>query len=80
MYVCDDVVATSPQLSQIATYEGRIVGSNIVDGPTHMPDSGSIPTVSSRSLPPKRRGLEFRVEANDMRNWLSGPTYAETAA
>ena len=25
-------------------------------------------------------GIEFRVDVNDMRNWLSGRTYAETAA
>jgi pyruvate/2-oxoglutarate dehydrogenase complex dihydrolipoamide dehydrogenase (E3) component len=26
------------------------------------------------------KGVEFRVEVNDMRDWLSGRTYAETAA
>jgi glutathione reductase (NADPH) len=43
VYACGDAVATSPQLSPIATYEGRIVGRNIVDGPKHTPDYGSIP-------------------------------------
>ena len=44
MYACGDLVATSSQLSPIATHEGRIVGSNIVDGTTHAPDYGSIQT------------------------------------
>ena len=90
VYACGDAVATSAQLSPIATYEGRIVGSNIVDGPTHMPDYGSIPacvftvpalaSVRLTQSAAKERGLDFRVEANDMRNWLSGRTYAESAA
>lgn len=33
VYVCGDAVPTSPQLSPIATYEGDIVGRNIVEGP-----------------------------------------------
>jgi pyruvate/2-oxoglutarate dehydrogenase complex dihydrolipoamide dehydrogenase (E3) component len=32
-FTCGDAVATSSQLSPIATYEGRVVGRNIVDGP-----------------------------------------------
>src|SRR5205807_4996199 len=28
----------------------------------------------------EEKGLELRVEVNDMREWLSGRTYAETAA
>ena len=38
VYVCGDAVPISPQLSPIATYEGDIVGRNIVDGPNHSPD------------------------------------------
>src|SRR5215831_16650013 len=38
VYVCGDAVSSSPQLSPIATYEGRVVGRNIVDGPKHTPD------------------------------------------
>src|SRR5215471_8854157 len=43
VHACGDAVATSPQLSPIATYEGRIVGRNIVDGPRHTPDYRSVP-------------------------------------
>jgi glutathione reductase (NADPH) len=28
----------------------------------------------------EERGIELRVEVNDMREWLSGRTYAETAS
>jgi len=90
VYACGDAVATSPQLSPVATYEGRIVGSNIVDGPRHTPDYRSVPacvftvpalaSVGLTQSAAEESGLEFRVEANDMRNWLSGRTYAETAA
>src|SRR6516162_125475 len=35
-YACGDAVVDHAQLSPIATYEGRIVGRNIVDGPKHI--------------------------------------------
>ena len=38
VYVCGDAVPVSPQLSPIATYEGDIVGRNIVEGPKYSPD------------------------------------------
>jgi glutathione reductase (NADPH) len=89
VYACGDAVATSPQLSPIATYEGRIVGRNIVDGPKHTPDYASIPacvftlpalaSVGLTQAAAEEQGIESRVEVNDMRNWLSGRTYAETA-
>jgi glutathione reductase (NADPH) len=90
VYASGDAVATHPQLSPIATYEGRIVGRNIVDGPTHSPDYASIPacvftvpTLASVGLTQEaaeKKGIEVRVAVNDMHNWLSGRTYAETAA
>jgi glutathione reductase (NADPH) len=90
VYACGDAVATHPQLSPIATYEGRIVGRNIVDGPTHSPDYASIPacvftvpalaSVGLTQEAAEEKGIECRVAVNDMHNWLSGRTYAETAA
>ena len=89
-YVCGDAVAATQQLSPIATYEGRIVGRNIVEGPKHTPDYTSIPScvftvpglasVGLAQAAAEEKGLELRVEVNDMREWLSGRTYAETAA
>jgi glutathione reductase (NADPH) len=42
VYVRGDSHAGHAQLSPIASYEGRIVGSNIVKGPKHMPDYSCI--------------------------------------
>jgi glutathione reductase (NADPH) len=90
VFACGDAVASSPQLSPIATYEGRIVGRNIVDGPKHTPDYASIPacvftvpalaSVGLTQSAAEEQGIAFRAEVNDMHNWLSGRTYAETAA
>ena len=90
VYACGDAVATSPQLSPIATYEGRIVGRNIVEGAAHTPDYASIPacvftvpalaSVGLTEAAAEERGIEFRVAVNEMHNWLSGRTYAETGA
>ena len=90
VYVCGDVLATSPQLSPIATYEGQIVGRNIVEGPKHEPDYASIPscvytvpTLASVGLTEaaaREKGHKIKVYVNDMIDWLSSRTYAETAA
>src|SRR5205085_1485137 len=44
VHVCGDAVPISPQLSPIATYEGDIVGRNIVEGPKYSPDYASMAT------------------------------------
>jgi glutathione reductase (NADPH) len=44
VYACGDVLSGPPQLAPIATYEGRIVGRNIVEGSQHTPDYASIPS------------------------------------
>jgi glutathione reductase (NADPH) len=90
VYVCGDAVPTSPQLSPIATYEGDIVGRNIVDGPRHGPDYASMAT-SVYTVPPlasvglteaatRQKGLAIDVHTNDMLGWFSAKTYAETVA
>jgi glutathione reductase (NADPH) len=90
VYVCGDAVAGHAQLSPIATYEGRIVGRNIVDGPKHAPDYTGIPScvftvpalasVGLTQAAAEEKGIELRASVNDMREWLSGRTYAETSA
>ncbi|WFP76072.1 NAD(P)/FAD-dependent oxidoreductase [Mesorhizobium sp. WSM4906] len=90
VYVCGDAVWNSPQLSPIATYEGGIVGRNIVDGPKHRPDYSHIPA-SLYSIPAvagvglteakaRERGLHVKIHVNDMQGWLSARTYAEAVA
>lgn len=89
VYVAGDALS-SPQLSPIATYEGRIVGRNIVEGAKHKPDYASIPScvytvpalasVGLTEAAAKERGLKVRVESRDMLGWLSAKTYAESVA
>jgi glutathione reductase (NADPH) len=90
VYVCGDAVATTPQLSPIATYEGRTVGRNIADGPLHVPDYASIPScvftvpalasVGLTEAKARENGRAIKVETNDMRDWLSSRTFNEKVA
>ncbi len=90
VWVCGDALVTSPQLSPIATYEGRIVGQNIVNGPSVKPDYNVIPsgiytvpalsTVGLTEEEAKQQGLNVKVSVNDMTGWFSGKTYAESVA
>jgi glutathione reductase (NADPH) len=89
VYAYGDVVAAHPQLSPVATYEGRIVGRNIVDGPQHSPDYAAIPacvfTVPAlASVGLTQAAAEEKGSRSASRrttcNWRSGRTYAETAA
>jgi glutathione reductase (NADPH) len=88
--VCGDVLWSSPQLSPIATYEGRIVDRNIVEGPVAKPDHASIPScvytvpalasVGLTEAKAKEFGRKIKVDVNDMSDWLSGRPYNEPAA
>jgi len=90
VYICGDVVPASPQLSPVATYEGDLVGRNIVDGPKHSPDYASIATavyavpalaaVGLTEAAAKAKGLAVEIHVNDMHDWFSARTYAETVA
>jgi len=90
VYICGDAVAGHAQLSPIATYEGRIVGRNIADGPKHAPDYTGIPScvftvpalasVGLTQAAAEEKGIEVRAVVNDVHEWLSGRTYAETSA
>ena len=43
VYVAGDALWSSAQLSPVASYEGQIVGENLVNGAAHTPDYASIP-------------------------------------
>jgi glutathione reductase (NADPH) len=87
--VCGDVLSGPPQLSPIATYEGRIVGRNIVEGPKHKPDYASLPSavytvpaLASAGLTEaqaKEKGHKTKVTVSDMEYWFSTRTYVESA-
>ena len=90
VHVCGDAVPTSPQLSPIATYEGDIVGRNIVEGPKYAPDYASMATsvytvpalaaVGLTEAAARQTGFAIDVHTNDMNDWFSAKTYAETVA
>jgi glutathione reductase (NADPH) len=90
VHVCGDAVPISPQLSPIATYEGDIVGRNIIEGPKHAPDYAamatsvySIPSLAAVGLTEaaaRKSGASIDVHVNDMRDWFSSRSFAETVA
>ena len=90
IWFAGDAIAGKPQLSALATYEGRIVGRNLVRGEARAPDYASIPSVvfavpALASVGPteeqaRARGLTFETTVNDMRSWRSARTYAEEVA
>jgi len=90
VYLCGDVLSGPPQLSPLATYEGKLVGLNIVEGPRQKPDYSALPTavytvpalatVGLSEAKAKEKGLRTRVQVNDMEYWFSTRQFAETAA
>jgi glutathione reductase (NADPH) len=90
VYVCGDAVPVSPQLSPIATYEGDIVGRNIVEGAQHSPDYEGMATsvftvpalaaVGLTEAAARQKGFAVDVHVNDMLGWFSAKTYAETVS
>lgn len=90
VWVCGDSLTTSAQLSPLATYEGRIVGQNLVNGPTIKPDYTVIPsciytvpalsTVGLTEEEATEKGLDVQVTTSDMTSWFSGKSYAESVS
>ena len=90
VWVCGDALTISPQLSPLATYEGRLVGRNIVEGPRHRPEYEVIPncvytvpalaSVGLSQAQAEARGHDAKISVNDMTSWFSGKSYGETAA
>ncbi len=90
VYVAGDALWSSAQLSPVASYEGRLVGENIVDGDSRTPEYGhmpagvyTVPALASVGLTEAEatdKGLSFAVKTNDMTGWRSAMTHAETAA
>ena len=90
VWVAGDAVMQTAQLSPIATYEGQIVGHNIVHGPTRTPDYRvlpsavyTVPALASVGLTQKEaadQGLDIAVTVTDMTGWFSAKSYGETVA
>jgi glutathione reductase (NADPH) len=90
VYVCGDALWSAPQLSPLATYEGRLVGRNIVEGPRHRPDFSAVPScvftipavasVGLTEAAAREKGLRVKAYSHDMLEWISARTFAETVA
>ncbi len=90
VYFAGDALPRTPQLSPVATYEGRIAGKNMVTGSEEAPDYSPIPsvvftvpalaTVGRTEEQARSEALRFDVKSNDMVSWRSARTHAETAA
>ena len=90
VYFAGDALPGTPQLSPIATYEGRIAGKNMVTGSKDAPDYTPIPgvvftvpalaTVGFTEEEARNEGRRFAVKSHDMVSWRSARTHAETAA
>jgi len=90
VWVAGDALLHSAQLSPLATYEGRIVARNIVEGAIHRPDYSIVPSavytvpalasVGLTEAEANEAGIEFDVITSDMSQWFSARFYAETVA
>jgi glutathione reductase (NADPH) len=90
VWVCGDALVASAQLSPLATYEGQLVGRNIVHGANERPDYVAVPScvytvpalasVGLTEIEADAKGVKVAVTVNDMRDWFSGETYGETVA
>jgi glutathione reductase (NADPH) len=90
VWVAGDAVAHTAQLSPIATYEGQIVGHNIVHGPSRTPDYRVLPSavytvpalasVGLTSAEAAAQGLDVVETVNDMTGWFSAKSYGERVA
>lgn len=90
VYVAGDALSHTAQLSPVATYEGRLVGENIVNGDTQIPEYSYMPsavytvpaiaTVGMTEAEASAAGKQFEAKVNDLSGWMSGRTYAETVA
>jgi len=90
VFFAGDAIPGRPQLSPLATYEGRIVGHNLTHAELRPVEYGFQPaavytvpalaTVGLGEAEAAAAGLEFEVQTNDMREWRSARTYGESAA
>ncbi len=90
VFFAGDSLPDRPQLSPLATYEGRIVGHNLTHEELRAAKYGFQPaavftvpalaTVGLSEAEASAAELDFEVRMNDMREWRSARTHAETTA
>lgn len=90
VYFAGDAIPGRPQLSPVATYEGRIVGHNLTHDELRSPIYDHVPaalytvpaaaTVGLTEEEAVRRRFDVEVRTNDMRSWRSARAHAESTA
>lgn len=89
VWVAGDAVRDTPQLSPVATAEGRLAARAILGEDVHLEYLSipscvfSIPTLAAVGRTEREArdaGLAFEVKRNDMTGWKSGRSYAERHA
>ena len=90
VWVAGDALVHSAQLSPLATYEGRVVAQNIVEGSKVKPDYSivasavyTVPALASVGMTEAEAtaaNLDFDAITADMSSWFSARFYAETVA
>jgi glutathione reductase (NADPH) len=90
VFFAGDAIPGRPQLSPVATYEGRVVGHNLTHEALepvrygHQPAAvytvPALATVGWSEDAARDAGLAFDVVAHDMTSWRSARTYGETVA
>lgn len=90
VYLAGDVLTGVPQLSPVATVEGRVVGHNLTHDELIEPDLTVVPrglftvptmaAVGISEAEARESGRDIEVKTSDMKGWLGARTYAEKAA
>jgi glutathione reductase (NADPH) len=91
VWFAGDASTGSPQLSPVATYEGMLVGHNLLhqddlQSPSYLEIPAAVFTVPTlaqvghTAASAAEAGVDVEAKQNDMRSWRSARTYAESAA
>ena len=90
VFFAGDAIPGRPQLSPLATYEGRVVGHNLTHEELQAAEYGfqpavvyAVPALATVGLSEEaaaEAGLDFEVRTNDMREWRSARTHGERVA
>lgn len=90
VFFAGDAIPGRPQLSPLATYEGRIVGHNLTHAELRQAEYGHQPaaiyttpalaTVGLSEEAAREAGRSFEVRVQDMAEWRSARTYGEATA
>jgi glutathione reductase (NADPH) len=90
VFFAGDAIPGRPQLSRLATYEGRLVGHNLTHDELRPVEYGHQPAavytipvlamVGWSEEAAREAGLDFEVRTHNMTAWRSARTYGETAA